>query len=131
MGSLGKGGMAQGGMGGMHKGHASSGGSPSGADLRAMAEEILAEKDMERERSPFTFVARRAPEWRMCFVKELTWHTQTVTALFLTPDLQQLFSGDMEGHVANWALPEGSESEGEAAESEVWWCSGTVVASES
>lgn len=86
----------------------------TGADLRAFAEEVLAEQqDKEKRRdnkdaggSPGTFMPRRTPAAQLVLRAELAWHRAPVTALFLPPDMRQLFSGDRSGHVARWSLPE-------------------------
>lgn len=56
--------------------------------------------------TPGTVVPRTSPEWKLVLCRELVWHKEAVTALFLTPELRQLFSGDIVGHIACWAIPD-------------------------
>ncbi|GJP30676.1 hypothetical protein CLOM_g4532 [Closterium sp. NIES-68] len=56
--------------------------------------------------TPGTFIPRVDPEWKLVLCRELVWHKEAVTALFLTPELRQLFSGDIAGHIACWAIPD-------------------------
>jgi WD40 repeat protein len=56
--------------------------------------------------SPRTPRLHGGPEYRLVLKKVLTWHTVGVTALCVSPSLKQVFSGDRDGRVACWSLPE-------------------------
>jgi WD40 repeat protein len=46
------------------------------------------------------------PECQLVLYKLLSWHNEPVTAISLSHDLKQLYSGDAGGHVIAWTLPE-------------------------
>ncbi|KAJ7550147.1 hypothetical protein O6H91_07G085500 [Diphasiastrum complanatum] len=46
------------------------------------------------------------PVYQLELHKILKWHSQPVTALYLSRDLKQLLSGDAGGHLISWSLPE-------------------------
>ncbi|KAI5395086.1 protein SPIRRIG [Lathyrus oleraceus] len=50
----------------------------------------------------------KEPEYRLILRKVLKFHKHPVTALFLSTDLKQLLSGDSEGHLLSWTLPDES-----------------------
>ncbi|XP_065861076.1 protein SPIRRIG-like [Euphorbia lathyris] len=50
----------------------------------------------------------KVPEYRLILHKVLKFHKQAVTALHLTIDLKQLLSGDSDGHLISWTLPDES-----------------------
>ncbi|KAK7277607.1 hypothetical protein RJT34_22622 [Clitoria ternatea] len=50
----------------------------------------------------------KLPEYRLVLRKVLKSHKHPVTALQLTPDLKQLLSGDSDGHLLSWTLPDES-----------------------
>ncbi|WCJ21601.1 Beige/BEACH domain WD domain G-beta repeat protein [Euphorbia peplus] len=50
----------------------------------------------------------KVPEYRLVLHKVLKFHKQAVTALHLTNDLKQLLSGDADGHLISWTLPDES-----------------------
>ncbi|XP_024543043.1 protein SPIRRIG [Selaginella moellendorffii] len=60
------------------------------------------------------------PEYHLVLHKVLKSHTQPVTALHLSPDLKQLYSGDAGGHVTSWVL---STLDGSSVQPETCpWC---------
>lgn len=59
-----------------------------------------------RKRHPGTYVSRLKPLWQLILCKELSGHKEAVTALFLFPNLSQLYSGDLAGNIICWAIPE-------------------------
>eukprot|EP00850_Spirogloea_muscicola_P018850 SM000177S03183 [mRNA] locus=s177:89339:105711:+ [translate_table: standard] len=80
---------------------------PTGADLRAMAEEFLAEAAAgAHSLSHMPQAPQEGPLRYLVLRKVLMWHQEPVTALYLGLDLRQLYSGDSGGRVACWALPE-------------------------
>ncbi|XP_058770921.1 protein SPIRRIG-like isoform X2 [Vicia villosa] len=50
----------------------------------------------------------KEPEYRLILRKVLKFHKHPVTALYLSTDLKQLLSGDSEGHLLSWTLPDES-----------------------
>ncbi|KAL8142570.1 hypothetical protein V2J09_015602 [Rumex salicifolius] len=48
----------------------------------------------------------KTPEYRLILHKQLKSHKHPVTALHLTNDLKQLLSGDSDGHLLSWTLPD-------------------------
>ncbi|CAI8602917.1 unnamed protein product [Vicia faba] len=50
----------------------------------------------------------KEPEYRLILRKVLKFHKHPVTALYLSTDLKQLLSGDSEGHLLSWTLPDDS-----------------------
>ncbi|CAK8571871.1 unnamed protein product [Lathyrus sativus] len=50
----------------------------------------------------------KEPEYRLILRKVLKFHKHPVTALYLSTDLKQLLSGDGEGHLLSWTLPDES-----------------------
>jgi WD40 repeat protein len=50
----------------------------------------------------------KVPEYRLVLHKVLKFHKHPVTALHLTSDLKQLVSGDSNGHLLSWTLPDDS-----------------------
>jgi WD40 repeat protein len=50
----------------------------------------------------------KVPEYRLVLHKVLKFHKHPVTALHLTTDLKQLLSGDYNGHLLSWTLPDDS-----------------------
>lgn len=48
----------------------------------------------------------RSSEYRLVLRKVLKFHKQPVTALHLTSDLKQLLSGDSNGHLLSWTIPD-------------------------
>ncbi|CAI5463376.1 unnamed protein product, partial [Closterium sp. Yama58-4] len=73
---------------------------------------------------PGTFFPRVDPEWKLVLCRELVWHKEAVTALFLTPELRQLFSGDIAGHIACWAIPDGDAENIMLHDAQVSVCAG-------
>lgn len=53
-----------------------------------------------------TCTDRMTPEYHLILYKLLSWHNEPVTAISLSHDLKQLYSGDGGGHVIAWTLPE-------------------------
>ncbi|KAH1108454.1 hypothetical protein J1N35_012222 [Gossypium stocksii] len=49
---------------------------------------------------------RKPPEYRLVLHKVLKSHLYPVTALHITSDLKQLLSGDSNGHLLSWTLPD-------------------------
>ena len=52
-----------------------------------------------------------APEYKLTLLKVLKWHKQAVTCVHVTNDLKLLFSGDSDGHLVSWILPEDVNTE--------------------
>ncbi|KAG5250553.1 BEACH domain-containing protein [Salix suchowensis] len=50
----------------------------------------------------------KVPEYRLLLHKVLKFHKHPVTSLHLTSDLKQLLSGDSDGHLLSWTLPDQS-----------------------
>lgn len=48
----------------------------------------------------------KTPEYRLVLHKQLKSHKHPVTAIHLTNDLKQLLTGDSDGHLLSWTLPE-------------------------
>ncbi|PPE00724.1 hypothetical protein GOBAR_DD02226 [Gossypium barbadense] len=48
----------------------------------------------------------KPPEYRLVLHKVLKSHSHPVTALHITSDLKQLLSGDSNGHLLSWTLPD-------------------------
>lgn len=48
----------------------------------------------------------RSSEYRLVLRKVLKFHKHPVTALHLTSDLKQLLSGDSDGHLSSWTIPD-------------------------
>ncbi|CAM6104156.1 unnamed protein product [Calypogeia fissa] len=46
------------------------------------------------------------PEYHLVLYELLSWHNEPVTAISLSHDLKQLYSGDGGGHVIAWTLPD-------------------------
>ncbi|XP_047325532.1 protein SPIRRIG-like [Impatiens glandulifera] len=53
-------------------------------------------------------LGEKSPEYRLILRKVLKFHKHAVTALHLTSDLKQLLSGDSDGHLLSWTLPDES-----------------------
>ncbi|XP_052169863.1 protein SPIRRIG-like [Diospyros lotus] len=53
-------------------------------------------------------LGNNVPEYRLVLHKVLKFHKYPVTALHLTADLKQLLSGDSNGHLVSWTLPDDS-----------------------
>nr|KYP48622.1 WD repeat and FYVE domain-containing protein 3 [Cajanus cajan] len=50
----------------------------------------------------------KEPEYKLVLRKVLKFHKHPVTALHLTTDLKQFLSGDSDGHLLSWTLPDES-----------------------
>ncbi|XP_044486072.1 protein SPIRRIG-like [Mangifera indica] len=50
----------------------------------------------------------KSPEYRLVLHKVLKFHKHPVTALHIPKDLKQLLSGDSDGHLVSWTLPDES-----------------------
>lgn len=73
----------------------------TGQDLRDAAAEIMAQG---LDGAPL-FLPRRTPSCQLAQRMLMRWHSNPVTALLISEDFKQLFSGDSAGHVAKWTWP--------------------------
>ncbi|XP_019085122.1 PREDICTED: BEACH domain-containing protein A2-like [Camelina sativa] len=67
---------------------------------------VSAENKPASDRTVGIHLGDQVPEYKLLLHKELKFHKKPVTALHLTIDLKQLLSGDSDGHLLSWTVPD-------------------------